>query len=131
MKRSAVFIGRQRNLQAAEDEFQKELAIDPHNTLALYKLGSIRVESGSPKEGLPLLEKAVGQNLSVVDAYYYLGKAQGQLGQVDAAVGSLRRVIDGEASPELKESAYYQLSVIYRKLGRVDDAELRSPLSRN
>ena len=106
----------------AEAAFQRELEIDPHSVLARYKLGSIRVERGKPEQGLPLLEVAVKENPNEIDAYYYLGKAQNLLGQHEAALVSLRKVVDGKASSSLVESAYYQLALVYRKLGRADQA---------
>ncbi len=109
-------------MDKAEAAFQKELENDPNNFLALYKLGSIRVERGKPEQGLPLLEQAIRQNPGEVDAYYYLGKGQGILGQHEAAVANLQKVVVGDTSAQLIESAYYQLSQNYRKLGRVAEA---------
>ncbi|MDQ3252683.1 MAG: tetratricopeptide repeat protein, partial [Acidobacteriota bacterium] len=109
-------------MDKAEAAFQKELGNDPNNFLALYKLGSIRVERGKPEQGLPLLEQAIRQNPGEVDAYYYLGKGQGILGRHEAAVANLQKVVVGDTSAQLIESAYYQLSQNYRKLGRVAEA---------
>jgi len=111
------------DLDKAEELFLKELELDPHNTLAMYKLGSIRVERGKPEQGLPLLESAVKQNPAEIDAYYYMGKAQGLLGQHSAAIVNLQKVVAGKPSGQLAESAYYQLSQVYRKAGRVAEAK--------
>ncbi len=89
----------------------------------MYKLGSIRVERGKPEQGMPLLEDAVRQNPGNLDAHYYLGKAQGQLGQHEPAIINLRKLIEGNSSSPLAESAYYQLSRIYRKVGRMAEAQ--------
>ncbi|MGI9107216.1 MAG: tetratricopeptide repeat protein [Pyrinomonadaceae bacterium] len=110
------------DLDKAEELFLKELELDPHNTLAMYKLGSIRVERGKPEQGLPLLESAVKQNPAEIDAYYYLGKAQGLLGQPETAIVNLQKVAAGKPSGQLVESAYYQLSQVYRKAGRLAEA---------
>ncbi len=110
------------DMDKAEAAFLRELEIDPRNTLALYKLGSIRVERGKPEQGLPMLEQAIQQNPAEVDAYYYLGKGQGILGRHEAAITNLQKVIAGKASAQLTESAYYQLSQNYRKLGRTAEA---------
>jgi len=110
-------------MDEAEAMFDEELKLDPHNAVVMYKAGGLRVERGRPEKGLPLLEAAVKQSPDLIDAYYYLGKAQGLIGQNDAAVANLTKVIEGKPSGELKESAYYQLSRVYRKQGRPAEAQ--------
>ncbi|HWQ33241.1 MAG TPA: tetratricopeptide repeat protein [Blastocatellia bacterium] len=107
----------------AERMFEEELKLDPHNALVMYKAGGMRVERGQPERGLPLLEAAIRQSPDLIDAYYYLGKAQGLLGQNDAAIANLTKVVAGNPTGQLKESAYYQLSRVYRKVGRQAEAQ--------
>lgn len=110
-------------MDEAEQMFEAELKLDQHNAVVLYKAGGMRVERGQPERGLPLLEAAVRQQPELIDAYYYLGKAQALLGQNQQAVVNLNQVIAGQAAPHLIESAYYQLARVYRKLGRLAEAE--------
>lgn len=110
-------------LDEAESAFEQELKIDSYNTIAMYKLGSIRVERGKPGEGIKLLEASVAQNPENFDAYYYLGKAQSALNQNEAAIVNFKKLIDNDPSSELAESAYYQLSRVYRKTGRAAEAQ--------
>jgi tetratricopeptide (TPR) repeat protein len=110
-------------MDEAEAMFEQELLLDPHNAIVMYKAGGMRVERGQPGRGLPLLEAAVKQSPDLIDAYYYLGKAQGLLGQNDVAIANLTKVVAGNPSGEVKESAYYQLSRVYRKLGRQAEAQ--------
>jgi tetratricopeptide (TPR) repeat protein len=110
-------------MDEAEAAFERELKLDPHNALAMYKLGGMQVERARPEKGLPMLETAVRQNPSLIDAYYYLGKAQALLGQTDAAIANLKKVVDGEASAHIVEYAWYQLARIHRKLGRQAEAD--------
>ncbi|HEX4951085.1 MAG TPA: tetratricopeptide repeat protein [Blastocatellia bacterium] len=110
-------------MDEAEKMFEQELQLDPHNALVMYKAGSMRVERGQPERGLPLLEAAVKQHQELIDAYYYLGKAQALLNQNDAALVHLKRAIDGGATRELVESSWYQLARLYRKLGRSAEAQ--------
>ncbi len=107
----------------AEAAYEQELNVDPFNTLAMYKLGSIRVERGRPAEGMKLLQASIAQSSGNFDAYYYLGKAQGALNQNEAAIASLKKMLEGDRTSGLAESAYYQLSRIYRKVGRVQEAQ--------
>jgi tetratricopeptide (TPR) repeat protein len=113
-------------MDEAEAAFERELTIDPHNSIARYKLGGMHVERGRPEKGLPLLESAIRQSRDLpelIDAFYYLGKAQGLLGHSEAAIANLKKVIDGNATPHIVEAAWYQLARIQRKLGRANEAD--------
>ena len=52
-----------------------------------------------------------------------LGKATAAAGEADTAEKLFRRVLDQEQTSTLAESAHFQLAQIYRKQGRVPDAD--------
>jgi tetratricopeptide (TPR) repeat protein len=111
-------------LDEAEAEYTQELAIDPHSLLATYKLGSLRVDRGKPQEGKPLIEAALKENQSLPNAYYYLGRAEMQLGNNPAAVDDFKRAVAASnTDPDIAEQAYYQLSQIYRRLHQTEEAQ--------
>lgn len=111
-------------LDEAEKEYSQELEIDPHSILATYKLGSLRVERGSPKEGRPLIEAALKENQNLPNAYYYLGRSELQLGNDQAAVADFNRAVAAtNTDPEIAQQAYYQLSQLYRRLHKPDEAQ--------
>lgn len=110
------------NLPQAEAAFVRELELDGHNALAMYKLGYIRVKRGNTKEGLPLLEKAVAQAPGMLDARYYLARAYSELGDQDRALTELERVRSDGPTGILAESVWYQLGQVYRKKGRPDES---------
>ena len=45
------------------------------------------------------------------------------MGQHEAGIANLRKLIEGDPENPLVESAYYQLSRIYRKVGRLGEAQ--------
>jgi tetratricopeptide (TPR) repeat protein len=110
-------------MEAAEIQYQRELEIDPNNTLALYKLGSLRVERAKPQEGKPLIEAALRQNQHLRDAYYYLGRADMQMGNDQAAIEDFKRAIAGETDPEIIQQSYYQLAQVYRRMRQTAEAQ--------
>jgi tetratricopeptide (TPR) repeat protein len=111
-------------LDEAEAEYTRELSIDPQSLLATYKLGSLRVERGKPQEGKPLIEAALRQNQNLPNAYYYLGRAETQLGNDLTAVDEFKRAVAAaNTDPEIAQQAYYQLSQLYRRQHKTEEAQ--------
>ena len=110
-------------LDEAEAEYRQELAIDPQSLLATYQLGSLLVERAKPQEGKPLIEAALRQNENLTNAYYYLGRAEMQLGNDPAAVGDFKRAVAGNTEPEIAQQAYYQLAQLYRRMHKTEEAQ--------
>lgn len=105
--------------QAAK-AFAEELKLTPGNPTAMYNLGSAQVDSGQEKEALPLLQEVVKiyNHPSVAD--YYLGRALAVEGKDDEAVQALERATTLEG--EMQMRAWYQLSQLYRHLGKTAEA---------
>ena len=111
-------------LDEAETEYTQELTIDPQSLLATYKLGSLRVERSKPQEGKPLIEAALKENHNLPNAYYYLGRAETQLGNNPAAVEDFKRAVaEPNTDPDIAQQAYYQLSQLYRRLHQNEEAQ--------
>lgn len=110
-------------MEEAEAEFQRELSIDPHSLLATYKLGSLRVMTAKAAEGKPLIESALRQDPKLKEAYYYLGRAEMQLGNDNAAVDSFKKAIAVISDPDIIEQAWYQLAMVYRRMHRTEDSQ--------
>jgi tetratricopeptide (TPR) repeat protein len=107
----------------AEVELRRELEIDPHSAIALYKLGTLQVEGGKAAEGKTAIEAALQLRPGLKDAAYYLGRAEMHLGNNEAAVEQLKQAVASDAEPEIIEQAWYQLSVVYRRMRRADDSQ--------
>jgi tetratricopeptide (TPR) repeat protein len=110
-------------LDEAEAEYQQELTLDPRSILATYKLGSLLVERAKAQEGKPLLEAALRQNPNLRNAYYYLGRAEMQLGNDEAAVANLKRAVSADTDPEIIQQAYYQLAQLYRRMHKAEESQ--------
>ncbi len=110
-------------IEEAEGEYKRELAIDPHSMLATYKLGSLLVESAKPAEGKPLIEAALRQEPNLKEAYYYLGRAQMQLGNENEALDALKKAVTLNSNPEILVQAWYQLAIVYRRMHRMEEAQ--------
>jgi tetratricopeptide (TPR) repeat protein len=108
---------------AAEVELHREIEIDPHSAIALYRLGTLQVEAGNAAEGKSSIEAALKLHPGLKDAAYYLGRAEMHLGNNEAAAEQLQRAVASDTDPEIIEQAWYQLSVVFRRLRRPEDSQ--------
>jgi tetratricopeptide (TPR) repeat protein len=106
----------------AEDAFRRELELDPHNILAIYKLGAIEVEKGDGAKGKELIEEAQREKPGLVHLDYNLGRAEMLLNNEAAAASHFERTVKTDTDPEVVEQAWFQLGTTYRRLHRMDDA---------
>jgi tetratricopeptide (TPR) repeat protein len=111
-------------LEKAELSFGDELKIDGESLSAAYKLAVVSLERSKPETTVTLLSGLLRRAPKYPDARYQLGRAQAQLGQVDAAIGSFSAVVvdERQAGGEAVRQSYYQLAQLYRRAGRAEDS---------
>jgi tetratricopeptide (TPR) repeat protein/mono/diheme cytochrome c family protein len=86
---------------SAEAEFERALELDATNFTALYQLGEMALESGSPERAADLLTKATAQRPEDVDTRERLAMAFAQAGRLGDASEQLREAVrlkPGDAS---------------------------------
>lgn len=106
----------------AEAEFETALRIDPGDTLAMYKLGCLRVDRSKAAEAKPLLERVLILDSSLKLTDFYLGRAELQLGEEAAAVAHFQKTLAEKVDPETTRQTYFQLSRAYRRLHQTQQA---------
>src|SRR3984885_3431532 len=105
--------------QAAK-AFAEQLRLTPGNPIAMYNLGSAQIDSGQESAALPLLQEVVKIYNHPTGADYYLGRALAAGGKDDEAVLAFQRAT--RLNGEMQWRAWYQLSQIYRRLGKTAEA---------
>ena len=105
--------------QAAKS-FAEQLRLTPGNPIAMYNLGSAQVDNGQEQAALPLLQQVVKIYNHPTGADYYLGRALVAAGKNDEAVLAFQRATT--LNGEMQRRAWYQLSQIYRHMGKTADA---------
>lgn len=110
-------------LEQAEQAFSKEVELDPENAMALYYLGSVRVERDNNQGGVPVLERALALNPNIADASYHLGRGQLALGQDAPAISNFKDAIKADPGSDLAQRSYYELAIAYRRVHRMDDSQ--------
>src|SRR2546427_6080 len=106
---------KRRDLDKAEEQFRKELQIDPENYLATWKLGNIYLSKRQYDQAFPYLDKAVQQKPDLAQAHRDLGRALIQTGNFERAVVQLKEV--AQLTPE-ESTSHYLMAQAYRKLGK-------------
>jgi len=106
----------------AEQAFERELELDPHNVLARYKLGALEVEKGDGARGKELIEAAQKEKPDLIHLDYNLGRAEALLGNDSAAAGHFERAVKADSDSEVVEQAWFQLGTAYRRLHRMEEA---------
>lgn len=108
---------------AAQTTYERELKLHPNSPIALYNLGKIDVEHGRAADGVPLLREARKAHSLAAPTDFYLGYGLAETGKLDEAAHWLEDAVHSNPSPFIAQSAYYQLSRVYQRLNRKEDAQ--------
>jgi tetratricopeptide (TPR) repeat protein len=109
--------------ERAEAEFRAETEISPGNAAAAFKRGVSLGNLGRTPDAIAELRRADGLQPAMPETQLELGKLLNSSGDAAAAERLLRKVLEAEQGTALAESAHFQLSQVYRKLGRPADAD--------
>ncbi len=108
-------------LEEAEDEFRRELRLNPSDEVSKYHLAYVLIERKQQTvEAVTLLKEAIAARPDYADARYRLGKALVEQGDVAGAIEHLEAA--ARAEPQ-KDYIRYQLSIAYRRASRAADAD--------
>ena len=111
------------DFEKAEPEFRAEAQLVPGSAASAYKLGVVLLNRGRVPEAIVELKRANTLQPDMPETLLELGKALNASGDAKSAEPYLRQVLVVEQRTSLAESAHFQLSQVYRKLGRSSDAD--------
>ena len=109
--------------QEAQEAYEKALDLDPNDTLTLYKLGCLRIDRSDAAGGKSLLDRVAAVDPGLIMTNYYLGRAELQLGNNQAAVEDFQKSIRDNKDEDTTKQAYFQLSRAYRRLHNLPAAQ--------
>jgi tetratricopeptide (TPR) repeat protein len=101
-------------------EFRAELDAHPADAKAKYHLAYVLLMQQQKDQAFALLSEVVRDKPDYADAQYQLGKILLERGEVKAAIERLETAVRLDPT---KDYSYFQLSVAYRRDGRVEDAQ--------
>jgi tetratricopeptide (TPR) repeat protein len=112
---------------AAVREFERELVLNPHDTLAGYPLGDILLGGSNTERGLSLMREVIQARPDDVEARLSLGRALLKKGQIAEAIDNLE--LASRLEPESFE-IHYQLGQAYIAGGRKAEGKTQIDLSK-
>ena len=107
----------------AETEFLAETRLAPASAVAAYKFGLVLSNRGEAAKAVVELERANRLRPGMSETLLALGTALAVTGNLPGAENALRQVLKLESASALAEAAHLQLSQLYRRMGRVADAD--------
>ncbi len=106
---------------AATEQFNDELRVDPGNCNAAWKLGNIILEkNGSAADALASLDAALARCPTLTDARVDRARALVKLDRASEAVTDLQKA---EAANPDDPGVHFLLAKVYRSLGRSQEAQ--------
>jgi tetratricopeptide (TPR) repeat protein len=108
-------------LDAALEQFQAEISVDPGNCMAPWKIGSIILQkNGNPEEALADINRALSMCPSMTDARVDRARVLVKLNRNAEAATDLEAAAKADPS---EPSTHFLLAKVYRALGRAQDAQ--------
>jgi tetratricopeptide (TPR) repeat protein len=104
----------------ARTEFQAELKIDPKNAGAEYVLGELSRQAQQWEDAIEHFSRASKLDANFADAFLGLGFSLNSMGRYAEAISPLET---GVKLQPANPTGHYQLTIAYRKTGRMQDAE--------
>lgn len=110
-------------LDDADREYAQALRITPRDPVILFKKGSLEVSRADAARGVPLLQQALELDPTLNEVYYNLGTGQALLKRDDEAIRNLTKATEVDPDGDDRQSSFYRLFQIYRRLGLHPQAE--------
>jgi tetratricopeptide (TPR) repeat protein len=111
------------DLDGAEREYRIEVQIRPGSPEAAWRVGSVLLKKGQPKEALAELQRSDQLRPDMLDTLLDLGKAYLMENQIEPAEKAFRRILVIHDADEVAAAAHLQLSQICRRKGLTVEAE--------
>ncbi len=120
---AAVELLRAERIEEAEAALLELHAQWPAQPDALHFLGVLRHTQGRNEEAVALIERALEQIPDHADAWNNLGNVLLHAGRADAAIAAYERGVRAAGDRAVAAPLLSNLAVVYRRQGRLDDAE--------
>ena len=117
---SANFILYQSKIPEAVAQLEQEVAVNPANPVALYKLADAYTRIQKFDEAEKLLQRSIWLDATSTGPYILMGKVLEKKGEALLAVRALQRAINMDPNNSI---SHHSLGQAYRDLGRSEDAE--------
>lgn len=107
-------------MDQAATAFRQAINLDPNNATAWYNLSRISQYFEEYETSLALLDKAIGLNPTMNNAYFERALVKKKLGDIEGAIIDYSNIINRTEHSFL--AAYFNRAICYKEIGKLTDA---------
>ena len=111
------------NTDKSENYILKAVALSPDDADVNLTAGQIFMQKQDYEVALPYLKKAVELEPSNTKSIRNLAQIYYDMGQLDKSIQTYEVAIDKETDREVKADLYFNLGILYNKVGNLEEAE--------
>ena len=111
------------NTDKSEDYILKAAALSPNDANVNLTAGQIFMQKQDFEVALPYLKKAVELEPSNTRSIRNLAQIYYDMGQLEKSIQTYEVAIDKETDREVKADLYFNLGILYNKVGNLEEAE--------
>jgi len=111
------------NTDKSEDYILKAVALSPDDANVNLTAGQIFMQKQEFETALPYIQKAVELEPSNTKSIRNLAQVYYDMGQLEKSIQTYEVAIDKETNREVKADLYFNLGILYNKVGNLEEAE--------
>ena len=111
------------NTVKSEDYILKAVALSPNDATVNLTAGQIFMQKQDFDAALPYVKKAVELEPSNTKSIRNLAQIHYDMGQLEKSIQTYEVAIDKETDREVKADLYFNLGILYNKVGNLEEAE--------
>ena len=111
------------NTVKSEDYILKAVALSPNDATVNITAGQIFMQKQDFDAALPYVKKAVELEPSNTKSIRNLAQIHYDMGQLEKSIQTYEVAIDKETDREVKADLYFNLGILYNKVGNLEEAE--------
>ena len=111
------------NTDKSEDYILKAVALSPDDANVNLTAGQIFMQKQEFETALPYIQKAVELEPSNTKSIRNLAQVYYDMGQLEKSIQTYEVAIDKETDREVKADLYFNLGILYNKVGNLEEAE--------
>ena len=111
------------NIDKSENYILKAVKLSPNNASANLTAGQIFMQKQEFETALPYMKKAVELEPSNTKSIRNLAQIYYDMGQLEKSIQTYEVAIDKETDREVKADLYFNLGILYNKVGNLEEAE--------
>jgi tetratricopeptide (TPR) repeat protein len=111
------------NTDKSESYILKAVELSPNDAIVNLTAGQIFMQKQEFETALPFVKKAVELDPSNTKSIRNLAQIYYDIGQLEESIQTYEVAIDKETEPKVKADLYFNLGILYNRVGNLEEAE--------